>query len=244
MRLYFDIGNSRCKYVTETGGKLSDIQIFGIENIVEGWLSSTFTDISQCLVADVTNSNVCMIIKTWCEKSSILFELLVSESENHGVSCAYDLPASFGIDRWLALLGSHQLFPEQHCLIIDAGTATTLDYLDDEGRHQGGWILAGIDTLVKSLLANTANVQAKPKAINALSFSSNTSDGVNHAAWAASLGMIEQACLQMINQYSLKSEGLMIIFTGGNAKEFQRHFDRESFVVDELIFIGMQCYNN
>jgi len=244
MRLFFDIGNSRCKYVLDSEGTLTDIKYQTVDKIDNNWLSEMFPDVSHCLVADVANSDVCTIIKVWCDKHSISYQLLVSQSENNGVRCAYDSPSSFGIDRWLALLGVNKIYSQTHCLIIDAGTATTLDYLDDTGQHQGGWILGGIDSLVTSLLANTANVQGESKMINALSFASNTSDGVNHAAWAASLGIIEQAYFQVIKQSSLHKKDLKVIFTGGNAKELHRHFREECIVVEDLIFVGMQCYNN
>ena len=50
-----------------------------------------------------------------------------------------------GVDRWLAILAAaFKLYPQKNVLIIDAGTATTVDLLAKSGVHQGGWILPGI----------------------------------------------------------------------------------------------------
>jgi len=240
MKLFFDIGNSRCKYVVESADELSAIRYQTKAEISEIWLSKSFTGVTQCLLADVSNSAASKIIELWCAKFKIPFQLMLSESEKNGVKCAYQSPASFGVDRWLTLLGVHHLFPRKHCLIIDAGTATTIDYIDHLGQHQGGWILAGIDTLMTSLLANTANVQAKPKSINELTFADNTSNGVNLAAWAASIGMVEHAYLLVIEQYKVEQNLCTIVFTGGNADRLQQLFKGDAHVIEELIFIGMQ----
>jgi len=243
MKLYFDIGNSRCKYVIESSGKLSSIQYQTEAEINEAWLSTSFNGVTQCLVADVSNSAVCEIIELWCANFKIPYQRMFTESARNGVRCAYDLSASFGVDRWLTLLGAHHLFPEKHCLIVDAGTATTIDYIDHNGQHHGGWILAGVDTLMTSLLANTANVQAKPKVISELTFANNTSDGVNHAAWAASIGMVEQAYLLVMEQYIFEKDALNVVLTGGNAERLQNLFKVNTQVIDELIFLGMQTYS-
>lgn len=242
MRLFFDIGNSRCKYVTESKGQLSAIEYQTVAEVDQSWLVSAFSKVTACLVADVANSPAREVIIQWCKVHSIPVELMRSEREKFTIKCAYDNPTSFGVDRWLTLLAAQQLFPQQHSLIIDSGTATTIDYLADNGQHQGGWILAGIDTLFTSLLANTSNVHAKPSLVDQPTFANNTSDGVNQAAWAATTGMVEQARLHVMKHFHVAERNIRIIFTGGNGKELQRHFQRPSHLVDKLLFIGMQSY--
>jgi type III pantothenate kinase len=240
MKVFFDIGNSRCKYVTQTANTLSVIQYIELSDLNESWLSSIFIGVTDCLLADVSSSNAPYILATWCNKNDINFELLGSHSESNGVRSAYTVPESFGVDRWLSLLAAHQLFPTKDCLIIDAGTATTIDYLDSKGQHHGGWILAGISTLVSALLNDTANVAAQTTIVDNFSFANNTSDAVNQASWAATLGLVNQAQSDILKKYAVIPANLTIIFTGGNAKVLQQHFAKPSILVDNLIFIGMQ----
>ena len=241
MKVFFDIGNSRCKYVTQVTNTLSPIQYIEVLNLTEDWLCSIFTGVTDCFLADVSSSSAQYILATWCNKNDINFQLLDSNSEDNGVRSTYAASGSFGVDRWLSLLAAHQLFPARDCLIIDAGTATTIDYLDSKGQHHGGWILAGISSLVTTLLNNTANVAAQKTAVDTLAFATNTSDAVNQASWAATIGLVQQAESHILKNYTVKPDDLTIIFTGGNAKFVQQHFTKPSIHVDKLIFIGMQA---
>ncbi|WP_352284776.1 type III pantothenate kinase, partial [Pseudoalteromonas sp. Q18-MNA-CIBAN-0097] len=71
---------------------------------------------------------------------------------------AYEHVGNLGIDRWLALIAGFTLYPNTACIVVDAGTATTIDVLDSEGLHLGGWILPGLDLMTSSLTQNTQRV--------------------------------------------------------------------------------------
>ncbi|MFT5506384.1 MAG: type III pantothenate kinase [Gammaproteobacteria bacterium] len=58
---------------------------------------------------------------------------------------AYQQPARMGSDRWFALLGTADSI-EGDAIIVDAGTAITVDLLKSDGRHLGGAIIAGFHT--------------------------------------------------------------------------------------------------
>lgn len=240
MNLFFDIGNSRCKYVTHATTGMSALQYIALSNLTVHWLSTTFKHISDCYLADVANSEVKNMLSLWCKNNHINFHLLESQAECNGVRCAYQLPKKFGVDRWLTLLGTHYLFPSQHCLIVDTGTATTVDYLDNKGQHHGGWILAGISTLVSALVNDTANVAAEADQVNTLTLADNTASGVNHGALAATVGMVQQAHWQITNLYNVNSDDLKIVITGGNGKLLQDHLPMQSVVDDKLVFIGIK----
>ena len=137
------------------------------------------------------------------------------------------------------MIGAAELFPNRNILIIDAGTATTVDFLLATGEHKGGWILAGIDTLVASVLNQTAQVNAESKNSGCIEFGINTSNNVNNAAWAATIGMINLAKSQIEKQGISVDE---IIFTGGNGHKLSSFFSCQSSVIEELVFSGLQAY--
>lgn len=74
-----------------------------------------------------------------------------------GVRNSYAEPAAMGVDRWLAMLAAWSLAGRALC-VVDCGSAITIDYLDDRGHHQGGYILPGMRSLQQALLGNTARV--------------------------------------------------------------------------------------
>jgi len=72
------------------------------------------------------------------------------------VRIQYAEPERFGIDRFAALVAARMEFMDQALVVVDAGTAITVDVLDVEGLHQGGMIMPGV-RLLGSSLANAAS---------------------------------------------------------------------------------------
>ena len=83
---------------------------------------------------------------------------LVTPDRGWGVTVAYRHPASFGIDRFAALVAAHRRSPSA-ALVVDIGTAMTIDILV-AGRHWGGYIVPGPDLMARSLEVGTAELQA------------------------------------------------------------------------------------
>ncbi len=74
-----------------------------------------------------------------------------------------DLPVapaygSLGADRWLAANAAWQMH-RQALVVVDIGTATTLDVVDQAGVHRGGWILPGPDAARSGLLARAPGLE-------------------------------------------------------------------------------------
>jgi hypothetical protein len=81
-----------------------------------------------------------------------------SQSAQHGVRNLYERPPEqLGADRWAALIGARALLGST-CLVVCAGTATTIDRLDASGLFRGGLILPGYDLMRAALAANTAQL--------------------------------------------------------------------------------------
>ncbi len=74
--------------------------------------------------------------------------------------------AGLGSDRWLAMQWPWQQTGSALC-VIDCGTALTVDVIDDDGRHRGGWIMAGLATARASLLAKAPGLPRLPAAARA-----------------------------------------------------------------------------
>ncbi|MDX1590185.1 MAG: type III pantothenate kinase [Oleiphilaceae bacterium] len=70
---------------------------------------------------------------------------------------SYSQPQTMGVDRWLAMLSAHDRYGGG-VAVLDAGSALTLDYVNAQGHHLGGYILPGINTMARSLKQDTARV--------------------------------------------------------------------------------------
>lgn len=243
MKLLIDVGNTYCKYVTVKNDTFSVITSVQTKHISQQWFEQNFPAVEQCLVSNVSNENINNIVSLWCQSQGIKFNIIESEAEKFNVQCAYDDPSTFGVDRWLVLLGAHKLFPNQASLIIDSGTATTVDLLSSTGKHQGGWILPGIDLMFSSVTSNTNKVFATPEKIDTIKFANNTSDAVNQANWAATLGCITMAINTAHQHYLQPNDSLKVILTGGNAQQISHLINVEFSLIENLVFVGMDRYN-
>jgi len=238
MRLLVDIGNTRTKYVYEQDGVLSEIHSERNEDINDKWLKRITASVKAIIIASVSKAYLADIFSTFANERALAFLKVESESKRFGVISSYQQPTTLGVDRWLTLLAANTLCKNENVLIIDAGTATTIDLLDKSGLHLGGWILPGIDVLFNSLLLNTSQVLATQEAKPNLSFGKSTSQGVNNACWAATLGFVEQSIKQAEEQVSLDE----VLLLGGNAEKLSALLSIKHHIVHELVFLGMQRF--
>lgn len=234
-----DIGNSRTKYCIHSYARRSTIASFDNELLSNKFLDSTFRKIDKLILACVSHNELAEKIKLWCSQNNIGYRQVVSEKSRNGVISAYDSPMQLGVDRWLTLIAASSLHPKKNILIVDAGTATTIDLLASNGEHKGGWILAGIDTLFSCVLDNTSQVQANAGKSASLTFGFNSSDNVNNATWAATVGAINLAILQSEHQGVAVDE---VLLTGGNGLTLSSLLSCECTVIEDLVFVGLQAY--
>lgn len=78
-----------------------------------------------------------------------------------GIRLCYPEPARLGVDRWLALLAAKHSQPKRALshVVIDAGTAVTMDVLDSTGQHLGGWIAPGFHLMQDALVQKSTRLQ-------------------------------------------------------------------------------------
>jgi type III pantothenate kinase len=79
-----------------------------------------------------------------------------------GVVSGYAQPGTLGADRWANLLGARAELGPVDAVLVDAGTAVTVDALRADGCHLGGAILAGL-TAARSGLRRAAPALPTPR---------------------------------------------------------------------------------
>ena len=140
-----------------------------------------------------------------------------SERSGWGVTNAYTQPRRMGVDRWVAMIGAWAEV-QAACLVVDAGTAVTIDALDDEGKHLGGQIIAGVATMAGALAAATSDipvVKAAPgrEAADLDMFARTTAGAVREGAQNAVAGAVDRAIRTLqSNAYRPR-----VVLTGGDA---------------------------
>ncbi len=243
MKLLIDIGNTRIKYLLMQDNQLfdaSEVKHLDYHLLSQALSSEEFSKVSVVIVASVQSHENVSVIESWALAGNIKFLQVHSQSKAYGVSSRYQQPEQLGVDRWLALIAARQLYPASNVLIIDAGTAITIDLLGKDGQHQGGWIMPGIQTMFDSLLNNTQKVIAEQDTVESLPFGDSTSQCVNYGIWAMAIGAINNAIEQANKTLTLDQ----ILLTGGNSQQIARLMPNNYKLIPELLFHGLSCFRD
>jgi type III pantothenate kinase len=150
------------------------------------------------------------VIKRLSEISDAPIRQGIAEASRFGLINAYQPPESIGADRWFAMLGAWCEHKGPLC-VVDAGTAITIDVVTVDGRHEGGFIIPGVDLMRQSLTNETRLIDVKALAAPSIVPGSNTAQCVNAGVWQAAQGAIRS----VTTQYSHHR----LMLTGGTATE-------------------------
>ena len=154
-----------------------------------------------------------------------------------GVSNGYQDESQLGVDRWLALVAA---FNREHraVMVVDAGTALTIDLVNSEGLHLGGYIVPGMQMLRQALARNTVQVQTKSvQASNyQLKPASNTDQAVHNGCLAMLCSFIEDSYRASARQYR---QVFRLILSGGDSDLIVGASQLDFIVDHDLIFDGL-----
>ena len=218
MQLLIDIGNSRLKWATVVSGAIAvrGAVAHGGANIGDALAHEwrALPPARQIFVASVAPLAFDTEIETCArERFGIDAAFLRSPAEALGIRNAYSDPQRLGIDRFLGLAAIHASASRAQVL-VGVGTAMTLDTLDADGTHLGGWILPAPALMRDSVLARTARVGVSDGVL--VDFADNTADGLFSGSLHAARGAVERFVANAARELGTWPE---VVLTGGGAVE-------------------------
>lgn len=158
-----------------------------------------------------------------------------SAAAESGVVNAYVEPARLGVDRWLALV--EVWHRKGAAVLVDCGSALTLDAVDAAGRHLGGYIVPGLAMLRSSLFQGTAQVRVTDSAPARLGLGCSTSAGVENGVLRMSVAFITDVVVELRKTLS---DTCPVFITGGDATVLQPHLTFASQVEPDLVLDGLE----
>lgn len=144
----------------------------------------------------------------------VLPEFATSTVTSSCVVNGYEVPASLGADRWMAILAAYSDCGAA-CCVVDAGTAITLDVVAETGRHEGGYIVPGM-SLQRRMLEEATSIR-----LSAVPDWSDASLGVStHSA-------VQSGIVSMVSDWiACESRGRgKLYLTGGDAEFLSRRLE-------------------
>lgn len=159
-RLLIDAGNSCLKWSLSDGGGLVPAErVCYADSPLRQWLKVAkpqWQAVTEVWVSSVGGAEQRALLNAALSQHSLgPVHYAQTQTQCCGVVCGYAQIAQLGVDRWLALLAAQQTGGGDK-LIIDLGTAMTIDFLSADGQHQGGAIAPGIHALFSSVSESTA----------------------------------------------------------------------------------------
>ncbi len=172
-----------------------------------------------------------LLMKNWNEL------IFLDKSTPLPIKVVYKTPETLGLDRIAAAAGAHLIFPGYHVLIVDVGTAITIDLLSDQGEFLGGNISPGMQTRFRALHDYTAKLP--------LVAADNTYPEFGTDTRTAIAAGVQQGIIYEIDRYMEACEqqyaGCKFIITGGDAGFFVSRLKRPIFAKPELVLAGLNA---
>jgi type III pantothenate kinase len=166
-------------------------------------------------------------------------EFVVSTQNCCGLSNNYQQPEQLGVDRWMAMLAAFKL-TQNPVIIVDCGTAVTIDLVDEKGAFIGGVILPGLNTAFKSLRADTNAIEEISRELNdACPVAQSTERGVATGVILGLAGGIERVVTE---QSSLVKTLPAVLLTGGDAMKLMSYMTIAVDYQENLVLQGLRVF--
>lgn len=154
-----------------------------------------------------------------------------------GIEWAYPDVRQLGTDRMAALMGAQIKFPGKNLILAVAGTCLTIDYLQKDGKHLGGYISPGIRMRLQAMHHFTHRLPLPPdNFIFSADPGKSTNECMQSGAFMGLLGELEHHFRQ---DFFNGSEADNYILSGGDAEDLAHHLKQSTFVATDLVFLGM-----
>jgi type III pantothenate kinase len=241
--LLLDIGNTRLKWGVYKDGRISRSGSVTHESLRETSFAALTTKLprsfGRVLASNVAGASFATrlsgAIGLHCNND---IRFVHSQKQAYGIKCAYAQPRRLGVDRWVAMIAAYAE-KKSAAVVVDAGTAVTIDVLDKTGQHIGGQIIPGIRLMTSSLHTETAELPQAGKSRSIpggiAMFANNTSGAIANGAANAICGAIDRAVRVS------RSEGLRprIVLTGGDASSILKQLDGNVLHRPNLVLQGL-----
>lgn len=232
--LAIDAGNTRVKWGVGDArqwrerGAIATAQAARLASAWPALLAGT-----RAIASNVAGPDVRAQIEAACTRRDVEVAFIRSAPHALGVTNGYRDPAQLGTDRWAGIVAAHHA-GRGHKLVVNAGTALTIDALCADGRFLGGVIVPGPALMRRSLDRGTADLRATEGAF--APFPSSTPDAITTGAIQAGVGAIERMIVAMRNA-GMAVE--LLIVSGGAAGGLEPHLPMPAAMNENLVLDGL-----
>jgi type III pantothenate kinase len=188
---------------------------------------------SRIMVSNVADAQARSDLSELFARWKIQPEWIHAVAYQCGVRNYYADPAQLGSDRWAALIGAWES-ERQGCLVVDAGTAMTVDALTDTGEFLGGIITPGIDLMQQILMRDIVSLKSAEGKF--CDYPDSTADAICSGTMHAMAGAIERMAVTLAGTLGRVPD---CILSGGSAQRLLPQLNVNAKVMDNLVLQGL-----
>ncbi len=194
--------------------------------------------------AQVTAVALCSVVpdmvhsaRNACLKYFGLLPFILEPGVRTGLKIRYHNPLEVGSDRIAGAIAVAKLFPGKNAIIVDFGTATTVDALTGDREYLGGLIVPGLRLAMESLDAKTARLTKVEIRKPAELLGRSTTESIQAGLYYGNVALLRHLCGEVRERYFAR-QATVLVGTGGFARLFEDEgvFDAH---VPELVLHGL-----
>lgn len=233
MNLIIDIGNTRVKTAVMQDGSV--VAQHSVERLDWRWLDQLidrYGDIAQAIVCSTREDAAPLAEHLRLRLPTVVDfrpEVTPTPLANH-----YATPETLGADRLAAAVGAAATYPGRDLLIVDFGTAITVDLVEG-GAYKGGNISPGVKMRFRALHDYTARLPLADATDRKVRLGDTTLSAIEQGVMQGVTNEIEG----YMRAFSEKNDKISTIFTGGDAKYFVKRIKNAIFADCELVVCGL-----
>lgn len=232
MNLVIDCGNTCTKVAVFDFGELKEKFVYSSLELADIEHFFVKFDIQRTIVSSVGTIKQDVLHELERRTKSFIF---LDQNTPLPINNMYESKNTLGRDRIAVAVGANFLCSNRNVLIIDAGTAITYEFVDENNVYQGGSISPGLGTRLKSLHEFTKQLPlVEPKEIDML-YGKDTETAIL-------TGVVNGVTFEIegyINRFKEKYDNLFVFLTGGTAFFFERKLKSIIFASPNLLLIGL-----
>jgi type III pantothenate kinase len=242
MLIVIDAGNTRTKWAkVQDDGSLGTMQAATNARLKTSTLKKTLTQADKVIIANVAGNALEQQLKEMMPDNAEIF-FASAQAEACNVINRYEQSEILGIDRWAAVIAAWYM-NKQPSVVINAGTAITIDALSKDkvskkGSYLGGSIMPGLQLMYGSLTNGAAKL-ATASAGKMTMFPKNTQDAIETGCLNAVAGAVLLQMKQLEKHCAFLPK---VVISGGDAVKIAQALNpqlKRVIVAENLVLQGL-----
>ena len=233
MYLIVDVGNSRAKIVVVEDYKIlyQTVADSLSDDILSG-IVSQYKAVCSAIISTTRGDGEYLraLVARWVDRVLLFAPATTPIPLRNG----YHTPQTLGADRLAAAIGAWAMKPESDVMVVDFGTAITVDYVVG-GEYRGGNISPGVTTRFRALADYTACLPLCAPTEEVLEYGRTTKEAIEQGVMRG----VEHEIRGYVEAFSKENDKNRIIFTGGDAKYFVKRIKNTIFADCEPLIYGL-----